>query len=339
MATVGTSYLGLIDLFKRQDPTGQIAAIIELLVQTNKILEDAPAMECNDGTSHLTTTRVGYPTPTWRRLYQGIQPTKSTTAQVRDATGMLEAWSEVDAKLVALSNNPAAFRLSEAVAFLEGMNNEMASTIFYGNKEADPEKFMGLAPRFDVRSATADTIGNQIIHGGGGGADNTSVWFIVWGESTCHLLYPKGTVGGLQRQDLGEETKTVHTDGTVFRVMREKFNWDVGLSVRDWRYVVRIANIDVSDLRAGSVDILGLFRQAYWRLKQREIPNGRAAIYCNADVMESLDAASTGSGPTASAPTLVRLTPENVHGEPVMYYRNMPVRQCDALLNNETVVS
>lgn len=346
MAALGNSYLGLIDLFKRQDQSGSIAKIVEILAQSNFILEDAPAIQCNQGMTHLTTTRTGYPTPTWRRLYEGVQPTKSTTAQVTDATGMMEAWSEIDAKLVQLSGDPAAFRLTEAMAFLEGMNNEMASVLFYGNKGANPEKFHGLSPRFDVKSTTINTPGFQIVDAGGSGSDNTSIWMIVWGPATAHLIYPKGTVGGLQRKDIGEETKVDALSAaglnSVFRVLREQFTWDVGLSVRDFRYIVRIANIDVSEMRAGNVlDIWKWLRKGYWKLHQRITPEGRAAIYCNADVMEAIDAATTGGGSQVAGTSsfVVRTTPDNVAGREIITYRGMPIRQCDALLNTEAQIT
>lgn len=339
MATTGNTYLTLADEFKQQDGKGGIADIIELLAESNPILQDMIMAECNNGTSHLTTTRTGLPSGTWRKLYQGVQPTKSTTAQVKDATGMLESWSEVDSKLVQLSKNPAKFRLNEATAFLEGMNQDMASTLFYGNTDTHPERFMGLAPRFNAYRQVADRqkhdVYNQVVNGGGTGADNTSIWFVVWGERTVQGIYPQGTMAGLQREDKGEQTKTL-PDGSILDVMREKFEWDLGLSVRDYRYVARIANISTADLVAGNLDIYKLMRQAYYRLNQRRIIGGRAAIYCNTDVLEALDAESTPTKSTDAS--FVRLRPMEVDGREVMGYRGIPVRECDAILNTEAAV-
>ncbi len=339
MATTGNTYLTLADLFKQQDGQGNVSDVIELLAETNPIMQDMMVAECNSGTTNLTTMRTGLPSGTWRKLYQGVQPTKSTTAQVKDSTGMLESWSEIDSKLVKLSKNPARFRLNEATAFLEGMNQDMASTLFYGDTSTHPERFMGLSARYNAYRAnpnrpSKDTA-DQVIHGGGSGSDNTSVWFVVWGERTVHGIYPQGTEAGLQRQDLGEETKTFE-DGSVMRVMREKFEWDLGLSLRDFRYVVRIANIDTADLIAGNVDIYALFRKAYYRLYQRKVTGGRAAIYCNTDVLEALDADTTPTKSTAAS--FVRLKPMEVDGREVMGYRGMPVRECDAILGTEDLV-
>lgn len=340
MATTGNTYLTLADLLKQQDGNGQVTSqIIELLAETNPILQDMVVVEANNGTGHLTTVRTGLPNGTWRKLYQGVQPQKSSTKQVTDATGMLEARSEIDAKLVQLSKNPGQFRLNEATAFLEGMSQDMATTLFYGDTSVNPERFMGLSPRFsayrDPANTPAQDTADQVIDAGGVGADNTSVWFVVWSERTAHGIYPQGTMAGLQRKDLGE----IDADdpaGGKFRAMAELFNWDNGLSVRDFRYVVRIANIDVSELRAGNVDIYALMRKAYYRLFQRKVTGGRAAIYCNRDVLEALDAGATPTQSTSAS--FVRLSPMQVDGREVMGYRGMPVRECDAILNTEAAV-
>lgn len=340
MATVGNTYLTLSDMFKQRDGDGQVVSdIIELLSETNPILQDMIVAECNNGTHNLTTVRTGLPSGTWRKLYQGVQPQKSSNKQVTDTTGNLQARSEIDSKLVQLSKNAGQFRLNEATAFLEGMNQDMASTLFYGDTGVNPERFMGLSARFNTYRASpnrpAEDTSDQVVHGGGTGADNTSVWMVVWGERTVHGLYPEGTMAGLQRKDLGE-IDADDPDGGKYRAMAEMFDWDLGMTVRDFRYVVRIANIDTSALIAGTVDIYSLMRQGYYRLYQRMVTGGRAAIYCNRDVLEALDAGSTPTTSTSSS--FVRLSPMEVDGREVMAYRGMPVRECDAILNTEAVV-
>lgn len=328
MATTGNTYPSLIDLYKNQEGGEVTATIIEMLTEINPILSEMIVRECNQGASHLTTVRSGLPTATWRELYQGVQPSKATNKQVTDATGMLEAWSEIDAKLVDISGNPGQFRLNEAQAFLQAMSNEMASTLFYGSAA---NEFTGLAPRFNSLSAEN---GKQIIDAGGTGSDNTSIWMVVWGENTCHGLYPKGSMAGLGREDKGKTTKENADDG-LYDVYREKFTWDMGLTVRDWRYVSRVANIDVSDMQAGSVDLYKFLRKAFYALYQRRVAGGQAAIYCNTDVMEALDALATNNGTTDN---FVRLKYTEIQGEEVLAYRGIPIRECDALLNTEARV-
>src|SRR5690606_37494625 len=160
MAVIGSKFVDLIDVFKRQDDTRQVATIIEMLKETNSVLDDAIAVECNQGTNHLTTIRTGLPSVTWGQLYKGIPQSKSETAQVTDTTGFVEGLSTVDKRLLELSGNPNAIRLSEARAFLESLSQEAATKIFYGDVSTDPEQFTGFAPRFNDLSAPN---GGQIV--------------------------------------------------------------------------------------------------------------------------------------------------------------------------------
>jgi hypothetical protein len=244
MAVKGVNALTLADWAKRTDPDGKVDKIVELLSQTNEILTDMMFVEGNLPTGHRTTVRSGLPQPTWRLLNYGVQPTKSTTVQVTDTVGMLEAYAEVDKSLADLNGNTAEFRLSEDRAFLEGMNQQMAQTLFYGDTSVNPQQFMGLSSRYSSKSAGN---GQNIIDAGGTGTDNTSIWLVVWGENTVHGIFPKGQKAGLQTQNLGEQTLT-DANGGKYQGYRTHYKWDNGLALRDWRYVVRIANIDVSDL-------------------------------------------------------------------------------------------
>lgn len=331
MSTLGASYLTLADVYRRTDDKGTIPDIIEMMSQVNPIIADAYVEECNSGDRHLTTVRTGLPTVTWRKLYQAVAPDKSDTAQVYDTTGMAEAWSEVDAKIVDKAKDKAKTRLTESMSFIEAMNNEMATGIFYSSDKTDPEKFTGLDPRFNSTTAAN---GNQVVSAGvAGSGTNTSIWFVVWGPMTCHLLYPEGSMGGLKREDKGKQTKET-TEG-VYDVYREKFTWDIGLSVRDWRYISRVCNIDVSSLTAsGSTGpaLIDSMITAYYRLRQRKVMNGRAAIYCNSTIMEYLHKQATNK-------STVNLTLSNVEGEEKVSFLGLPIRECEAIVNTESAIT
>lgn len=326
MSTVNAMYRTLLDLAKQSNMAGDIQTVIELLAQVNPILQDAPAMECNMGATHLTTIRTGLPAVTWRKLYQGVQPSKSTTMQVKDATGMLEAWTEVDAKLLELAKDKAQFMLNESIAFLEAMSNEMATGLFYHDTATDPEKFMGLAPRFNDLSAPN---GGQIIDGGGTASDNLSIWFVTWGPRLTSLIYPEGSSAGIKRKFKGIETKEL-SDDSLYEVAREKFNWDIGMTVQDWRYIARVANIDVSDLKAGSVDIEDFMIDAYYKLQGRLAGEGagKTFVYCNTT-------AKTALHKRAKDQANVNLTIENFEGREIVKFLGIPIRECEALLDTE----
>jgi len=340
MATIGNSFPSLIDMHKASAQ----GTVIEILNQQNPILDDAIATECNMDAVHRHMIRTGLPSVAWGRLYQGTPQSKSTMQQVDDTTGFLEALSGVDTRLLKLAPDPAKQRLVESAPFLEAMNQEMATGIFYHDTATTPEKFKGLAARYAVYNSNRPdpkkpNAANQVIHGGGSGSDNTSIWFVTWGDHATSLLYPKGTKAGVDIQDKGEQ-RVLDANGNPYYVKETKFEWHIGAFVKDFRYNARIANIDVSDMLAGTVDLWALLRKAYYRLqsRRRNATSSRIAIYMNRDVLEILDAQSSDRALLAANPNYTGLGQAQIEGKEVRTYRTIPIRETDALLNTEALV-
>lgn len=333
MAALGGNMLTLKDFAKRIEPNGKIGLIAELLSQTNEVLTDMLWLEANGTTSHRTVVRTGLPDVYWRLLNQGTQPSKSETAQIDEGCGMLEAWSEVDKDLAELNGDVGAFRFSESQSFIEAMNQEMASTLFYGNSSVSPEEFNGLSVRYSSLSAAN---GQNIISGGGSGSDNSSIYLIAWGPQTVHGIFPKGSKAGLIHEDLGLETveTTAGVAGSRMRAYREHFQWKCGLALRDWRYVVRIPNIDISNLvsKSSAADLIELMIKAIHRLPNLKV--GKPVFYMNRSVFQMLDIFSRDDVLSGGG-----IGYENVAGIPQYSFRGIPVRVCDALVENEAVVS
>lgn len=339
MATLSTTALTLADWAKRLDPEGRIPVIAELLSQSNEILEDGLFKEGNLPTGERVTIRTGLPSVYWRAINQGVPSSKSTTATVDEACGMLEAYSRVDVDLAELNGNSSAFRLSEDVAFLEAMNQTMASTMFYGNPATDPKQFLGLANRY---SSTTAGNGTNILSAGGSGSDNTSIYLVVWGDNTVYGTFPKGSKAGLISEDTGKLT-VYDGSGNPYQAYQTHYQWKNGLVVKDWRYVVRIANIDVSDLvgqtgtqlSTASTNIIKLMARALYR-----IPNmgmGKAAFYMNRTVHSGLALAAMDK----SQYVLKIEQGLTQFGQPNSWlsFLGVPMRRVDSLLNTESVVS
>lgn len=333
MSTLSAIHPTLLDVTKRLDPKGQVDNIAELLAQTNEIIEDMVWIEGNLPTGHRTTVRTGLPTPTWRKLYGGVQPTKSTTAQITDATGMLEAYAEVDKALADLNGNTAAFRLSEDRAHIEGMNIEFAQTLFTGNEATEPEAFTGFGPRFNSKSAAN---AENILQSAStpDSTDNSSIYLIVWGANTVHGIYPKGSKAGLSFEDKGQVTAE-NIDGSSGRaeIYRSHYKWDCGLTVRDWRYVVRI-QVDQEDLvknAASGPDLIDLMTQALEIVPSLSM--GRPAFYMNRTLRSFLRRQIANKIASST------LTADMVAGKRVLAFDGVPVRRCDQLTNTETGIS
>tara|TARA_R100001440_G_scaffold53789_1_gene73580 strand:+ start:133 stop:1161 length:1029 start_codon:yes stop_codon:yes gene_type:complete len=336
-----TTHPTLLDYTKRQDPDKSIATIVETLAQTNEVLEDMVHLEGNMETGHRTTVRSGLPAPTWRKLYGGVQPTKSETVQVTDTIGMMEAYAEVDKQLADLNGNTAAFRMSEDMAHLEGMNQEFADTLFYGDETSASEEFTGFLPRFN--SLSAESSENILLDTNFGGAsasgtDNTSLYLIVWGPNTCHGIYSKGSQMGLSKEDKGQVTvEDVVGDGTGGRMeaYRTHYKWCCGLSVRDWRYIVRMqidsTNLGADPATSGVADITQMMSDACELIPS--LSAGRAAFYCNRKVKQALRKQFVTKVKQST------LSMDEIGGMTTLTFDGIPIRKVDALRLNEARIS
>ena len=349
MATLGQNgKVTLLDVAKSFGPDGTVADVAELLSQTNEILLDMPFYEGNLPTGHEGSIRTGLPTSIWRQMYQGVPASKSARAKITDSTGNLEARSEVDKDVAELNGQVSKFRLSEADAFIEAMNQTMATAVIYGNTAVNPEQFMGLAPRFSAISGAGNA--QNIIDAGGVGADNTSVWLVVWGQKSVFGIYPKGSKAGLFHEDLGL-IDAFDANNNRYRAYADRWQWKCGLHVKDWRYVVRIANIDVSDLSSlsgtqattATTFILRAMTRAMARIPF--MGKGTPVFYANRTVKEYLSIAAQEKGQNvlavqsveASINQLGQVSPGSVNGGKLTFL-GVPIRTVDQITNAEARV-
>ena len=245
---------------------------------------------------------------------------------------MLEAYAEVDKALADLNGNTNEFRLSEDRAHIEGMSQEMADTLFYGNEGTEPEAFTGLAPRYNSLSA-----GNaeNIIVGGSNDTDNSSIWLVGWGPNTVFGTFPKGSKAGIQVTDKGQVTiENVDGAGGRMEAYRTHYRWDMGLVVRDWRYIVRIPNIEKSALTknaASGADLTDLMIQAIELMPN--LNNVRPVFYVPRNIRAFLRRQISNKTLNAT------MSLDNVAGRHVVMFDGIPVRRVDKLAANEALVS
>lgn len=331
MATINASLPTLQDIMSRTMPDGSIESnIVELLSQNNAVLADAVWVEGNLPTGHKFTSRTALPSGTWRRFNEGVAPTKSRTDQVTESCGALEALSKVDEDEAKLNGNAAAFRASEDKGFQMGLSNDLETAFFYSSTLTDPEKIMGFSPRLN---STSGLYGGQIIDSqiAAAGGDQSSMWFVNWSPNTVHAIYPKGSKGGLSMTDLGRQLTRDGGGTNEFVALVSKWRWEVGLCVRDARYLCRLANIDTSAIaETGSLLIQDMVK-AYHQVKDWTM--GRGAIYCNRKISTYLHLQALDSTKNST------LKIENIGGQPVTTFLGIPIRMSDALLNTEAIIT
>lgn len=333
---LNTKFITLVDLAVL--PDGKKDPVINLLAQINPVLEDALVLPCNDGTRHKTSVLTGLPTVTWMQLYKGVPTSKGQFQSVVDTTGVIEAACEVDERLLEYAAKPedkAQIRFEHSITFIEAMAQEAARAIFYHDSAVDPSKPMGFAPRFNALTGAENS--KQIINASGTGNALTSIWLITWDRMGSHLLYVENGKAGLVRKDRGSQ-QAIDGNGDKYFVLREDFKWNIGLSVRNWQYVVRVANIDttaLTDDASTGADIIELMTKAYYRHKGRRVAMGRTYWYMNTDIVMYLDFQARNQ---KDKNLFLTFNQQGPNAKEVLHFRGIPIRECDCLINGEDQV-
>jgi len=366
MSVISSNYYSFKDLAIQMGKDMSEADVINMASRNKPIIEDALALPCNDGTKHKTLIKKGLPTYVLKALYGGVPASRGNKMQVEDTCSVIATAAEIETDYIDIfekAEDKKSARLEEASDHVEALGQGVETLVIYGNSSTNPRAPRGLVQRFS--SLTAEN-GKNIVHGAGtiAGGDSgkcTSVWFITWDSSTLHLIYPKGSKAGVNQVDNGKINKE-GPEGTYF-VYRDDFSWQVGVSLRDWRYVVRVAGIDtenllafinaqktvkyfssanaltanantpgapdtVSSLVASADNIAGLFKLAYYQHEGRNQQKGKTFIYANTMVVAALDFMVD-----LGLPGFSRSEIEN--GSEVLKFRGIRIRECAAILNTE----
>ena len=318
----------LIDLASRLDPSGQLIHIAEVLRKKDPILDHITWQECNKTDGFMHGIRTGIPAPTWRKMYQGVQPTKSTTATVTDTCGNLEAYAEVDKDLADINGNTYAWRMSEQTPFFDAFANTMAETFFYGDTDKNPERFMSLAPRYNTLS-TKTPIHRNVLSFGHTGSDLTSIYIV--NHNVFFGIYPKASKVGLQHTDKGQVTIQA-ADGGNYEAYRDHYKWQAGACLEDWRGCVRVCNLSLSKLTDGTLTADELIKKLI-EAKNR-IPSSlrqNLHMYVPEEVKTALEIAAYEK--STSAVKIVEAA-----GQFKTHFFDIPIEVCDSISKSETQV-
>ncbi|BEU87828.1 hypothetical protein TAMA11512_12920 [Selenomonas sp. TAMA-11512] len=337
MATLGSQALTLADIKKRLDPDGNIAYIIEALLNSNPILDSMVWKEGNLPTGNKTTVRASMPRPSVRRINAGVLPHKSTTRQVQDTCIILEDRSEVDVEEIALAPNKEAFRRSEDAAFVGGFSDAIAANLFYGDADTDPDTFNGLSTRYDTFGGPINTASYQVISAGTANTNgkNTSAYFVGWGTHATSGIYPKHSQAGLQQRDLGEQT-VLDKNGGRYQALTTLFTWKAGLAVQDIRSNAIVRNIDVEKLNDLKDDakksLIAKFITAKNNIRNLQNRDKKVILYVSPILYNFLEI-------YLSDKTNVYITRQELMNDiPRLYLSGIEIQRCDAISEEEAAV-
>lgn len=326
---IGSIYT-LIDVVK--DSTLNITEFAAVLARKNPIVREAPMMEANQPLTHIGSRQNSLPTVQKRALNDGVPKSTHKEVPVTAPMSLFETMSQVDEELLRLAGASAPqFRARKDAAFAEAMAQSVAEEIFYGSIADDALGFNGLATLFNsstTRPNGDSTWPYNVVLAGGSGSDGTSIYVVEWGMDKVHLIYPKGTVGGLEYQDLGKQLVAGVTSSTEFVAYVSQFKWRCGLFVADQRCVQRIANIEVS----GADNI---FDDDQLLAVCNNLPdmgeNPSTRIYVNRAIRTQMDIRVKDKN------NVFYTNNADAFGRPVLAFRGIPVQVCDAITTETTI--
>jgi hypothetical protein len=310
-------YLNFIDFTKRMDPDGSMAKVAEVLTAKIPFLEDMPVKTGNLPTGNQITIRSDLPEGTWRTAYTGVDREKSEVTQVVDTVGVLNSLSEVDARVLKTSGNSLEARLQEDKTFMKGLSKTLGTAVIYGNQNLNPQQPLGLSPRYPYSDSP------NVINAGGSGVDVQSIWLVVWNPDNVYGFVGKGQKAGFTMTDHGKNLVT-DANGRKFEAWQTWFEWELGISVADWRQVARLCNVEVDGTTSTGPSVKNLIKLVR-QVEDRK--DGRAVIYCSKDVLTQYYIAAYDK-------TNVNLQlRENIfNGELIPYVMGVPMKEADVLV-------
>lgn len=320
-----TGLATMYDIAARLGKDGKLAdqKVVELQAQTNDIWQVLPFKPCNDGTKETVMLRQDLPDVAWRMLNKGSIPGKSAVKQASYTTGGLEALAEIDERMLQLNKNSNTWRLSENSAHQEAMSQKMCQTIFYGDEKINPAGFTGFGAHYYSKSLDA-LYSDQIIDAGGTGNKLTSLWIMTFGADTVYGIHPETIPGGYRYKDNGK-VQMYDAAGGKFWGYQSQYNWDMGIAIRDPRYIVRLANIDITQTTSATFidNLITAYNQIY------NPDHGRTVILCNRKVQTYLAI-------LAAKKANVNLTVQDFGGKKIEHFWGAPILRNDAILMTES---
>lgn len=311
--------MSALEVARREKMSDDNIHIIEALSIDNEILLDAPFAEANEGDSETGIIRETIPGISHRRINEGVKVGTSKTKLTHDVICQSSVYSRVDMTLVRRTKNPKQLLNSESVGFIQAMGQDQAADIMYGNNALDPSNMTGFAPRY----AAYDD--KYCVNMGGTGNACTSIWIVRWDQEKCKLIYPRGSKSiGIVASDHGEQRIDVE-DGKSLQMYENYYEANYGLTVKDRRNVIRLANIDKTVSMTKVVD--QILKSEYALASG----SGTVCIYANADILGEfrvLCANKTGTVYTMDTPW----------GNKVLAIDTMRIRKVNAILNTESAV-
>jgi len=335
-------YSVLIDVvneYTSKDPTSPYLIAAQILNRKCPLVRVLPMIKANQLFSNIGSRDSLIGNPSTRRFNEPIAPTVTKSTQTSEPIAMFEDYGEVDRDLCYAQNNPAEWRMNQDRRKIEGLSQKVEATLWYGSQANDPGVINGLSTRFNSLSSLPNNDASwyyNVLGGGGTGATCSSMWIMEFGPQKLYGIYPPNLPGGLQIQDLGEQTKevTVSSNVQMYQVLRMHYQWRLGIAIDDERCVQRYANIATT----GAANIFD--EDNLITLKNRLPDSGEnpsTAIFMDRTLKTQVDIRAV----TQKMNTYFTQDQNtgDVWGRPVTRFQGIPIFTAEKLLDTETAIT
>lgn len=307
-----------------------------VLTENNDMLKDMPIFAGNGILSNTGSRETSLPTPQIVKVGDGWDASVVQWNNFVDTISLFKDRFDVPLDVYNLQPNKAQWRADTEDRHVEGFGQGVQNHIVYGTSTATPEKFDGLAVRYNTPDSGDPTnpssTGDPFVFdaGGGTGADTTSIWLIQWGPMKVYGITPiNDPMMGLKRIDRGMQEVTAENSKTRTD-LRTNFEWKLGICVHDVRSVARIRNVPTS------VTGIVAFQTAISRVIQarEEVFKGNEPVwmYTNKRVRYLMKEVQKEK-------MNLMYDKNNPWQIPMMRFDDMPMRTVEAILNTETGVA
>lgn len=339
MSTFENKYT-LQDAMARVTNQGELLQLADTVSKAVGLMEYLEFHETNQAFDHLTGRITDQGTPTTRIANEGAQEIKASSEQVIDVPVHYNNIIKPDPLFLRKFNSPEKWKAKEVKTLFRSYAEEFVNQIITGDSDNDPGREIdGLQKRLGSLPSDATDVTERyhtVRSAGGAGADNTSIYGLGIGEDGVYALYLKNGQAGFQMKQLPEQLITLGSGDVVCRPI--DISWDVGFCGTNQRAMLRVANIDYSDLTTDASSGANLMDELTFAINSSKIkaPGLRPVLLANESVISYFECQRRNAGATAvnSAFSDIGMSMDGL-----TTFKGVPFIQVDAIGIAESVVS
>ena len=320
----------ILNSYSSLDGNANYIYMANVLALKCPLMQYLPLAASNQVMSEITSKVTSMGSSSTRTFNEYVAPTANHRTPATEPITMVQDWSQIDAALMNIQNDPGKWRSDEDSIKIESITQKMEDLVLNGKLSTDPKGLDGILTRYNVSTTRPNGVSTtryNVQLAGGSGSDVTSIVILETGLNKVYGTYPKNSRAGLNIEDKGIVTS--ESSGSLMDVYRTKFEWYLGLVIRDDRYVQLIRNIEVT----GSSNI---FDPAQVSSALRRLPGGGQApgtiMLVSPSVMDQMDQ-------MADDKFNVTYTPNEAFGGFVTRFKGVPVLMAEKLSETETAIS